>query len=461
LRPWLSGRAEPALNDDPTLELPQMKPLAIALLVALFAQPLQNACAQTLNARRMGMGGVVLPGGSESFNPAYRAVAAAPEASTGVALPIGLLPWLTDPPVLDPDDPAFNIYELANQVYNPPWNLQLVAPEPPSSDVVVELGRNHLAVDLGEIGGIFPHRNSSIGAVVRGPTIGFGVRNFFAGATAVVHYENDLGMNPALFAALAQGHPFQSNTRYVLNDNAKGQAAAALELGWAGSLFRHGDLRRREGHAFYGGIRARVLRGLAYGASTNQVAFRTRDTLFSSSPVELDYGGTLRTAGPEGGGFGQAFDLGGVWIGGPFEVGLGISDLGSRIDWRVEESAVMRDTVVGDIGRIITGTDVPLESTLPRTIVSNFVYRTPHGLLAADVVRSLGRLSAHLGAETWIDRFALRAGLSRDADATLQFGGGTGVRIGRFGLDVAVATHSRNLSRERGVELGAGLALYP
>jgi hypothetical protein len=410
----------------------------------------------------MGMGGVVVPGGgAEGFNPAYRAVAAAPEASVGVPLPIGLLPLLADPPVLDPDDPEFNIYELANQVYNPPWNLQLVSPEPPSSDVVVELGRDHLAVDLGEVSGIFPHRQSSIGAVGRGPAFGFGVRNFFAGVSAVAHYENDLAMNPALFAALAEGQPFQSNTRYVLNDNVRGQAAAALEFGWAGSLFRRGDLRRREGHAFYAGVRTKLLRGLAYGASTNQVAFRTRDTLFSSSPVELDYGGTLRTAGPEDGGFGHGLDVGAVWVGGPLEVGIGASDLIGGIDWRIEESAVMRDTVVGDIGRIITGTDLPFRSTLPRTYVTNAVYRTPHGLIAADVIRSLGRMSAHLGAETWIGAVALRAGVSRDPDATLQLGGGAGVRVGRFGLDFALATHSRNLSRERAVELGAGLALYP
>jgi hypothetical protein len=32
--------------------------------------------------------------------------------------------------------------------------------------------------------------------------------------------------------------------------------------------------------------------------------------------------------------------------------------------------------------------------------------------------------------------------------------------MGRFGLDLALATNSRNLSHERGLELGAGLAFY-
>ena len=46
-----------------------------------------------------------------------------------------------------------------------------------------------------------------------------------------------------------------------------------------------------------------------------------------------------------------------------------------------------------------------------------------------------------------------------DANKMLQYAGGTGLRLGPLGVDLAVASHSRNISRERGLELGAGLAL--
>ena len=55
---------------------------------------------------------------------------------------------------------------------------------------------------------------------------------------------------------------------------------------------------------------------------------------------------------------------------------------------------------------------------------------------------------------------ALRTGAGIDANRRLQFGGGLGIKLARFGVDLAVATNSRNLTRERGLELGAGLALY-
>jgi hypothetical protein len=54
----------------------------------------------------------------------------------------------------------------------------------------------------------------------------------------------------------------------------------------------------------------------------------------------------------------------------------------------------------------------------------------------------------------------VRAGTCLDANALLQYSVGTGLRFGNLGVDLAVGSNSRNLSRERGLELGAGLAFY-
>ena len=131
-----------------------MKRHALAAVVLMLAAVSGMAFGQSLNARRTGMGGVLLPGGgpgSDAINVAYHAVPPAPNASSEMSLPIGLVPLLTDPPTLDPQDADFNVYDLANKLYNPPWNLQLVEPDQPSSDVVVSLGRDYLGVQLGEI----------------------------------------------------------------------------------------------------------------------------------------------------------------------------------------------------------------------------------------------------------------------------------------------------------------------
>ena len=151
-----------------------MKRLVIAATALAIVIAIAPARGQTLDARRTAMGGVVLPGGGPSgqaSNVAYRAVPTGPDHSSGLPLPIGLIPLLSNPPALDPNDPEFNVYELANTLYNPPWNLQLVTPNPPSNDVVVTMGRDHLAVDLGEVGDVFPANGTRFGSVTQLPAL--------------------------------------------------------------------------------------------------------------------------------------------------------------------------------------------------------------------------------------------------------------------------------------------------
>jgi len=66
----------------------------------------------------------------------------------------------------------------------------------------------------------------------------------------------------------------------------------------------------------------------------------------------------------------------------------------------------------------------------------------------------------HAGAEMWFGMFALRSGVYRDQNQMMQFAGGGGYRFGKIGLDLAIATNSRNIERERGAELSASLSLY-
>jgi hypothetical protein len=68
--------------------------------------------------------------------------------------------------------------------------------------------------------------------------------------------------------------------------------------------------------------------------------------------------------------------------------------------------------------------------------------------------------SIHLGAEKWLGMIAVRAGTYRDANEHWQWTGGSGVRFGWVGLDLAVATHQRYIEEERGVEMAASLTLY-
>ncbi len=434
--------------------------LALSVLALLVWSGV--ACAQLFSARRMAMGGVVLAGGgpgSDDANVAYRAVPPAPNTGWGMTLPIGIIPVLLDPPELDPDKPDFNVYELANLAYNPPWNLQLITPKAPSNDVTIAVGKNHLAMDLGDVRTIFPEDQTRLGSVVNGPSLGWGFHGVFGAVAPLVHYENELSFNDALLRAV-DGEPFRTNSAYEMTDRGLAQAAAGVHLGWAGALMKAGD-PRKTGTALYAGARLKLMRGLAYADADNHVAFVTGDTLFGSEPVSIDYRGHFHDTGPEGGRFGRGLDLGVVWLGAGTELGLGVNDIDTELDWRVRESIAYNDSATGDYVQQVVGRYRKLKRRGPTPATANVATRLGRVLVAADVVRGVNATTGHLGAETWVTpRVAVRAGTFLDANKLMQFTAGSGVRVGRFGVDVALATNSRNLSRERGLELGAGLSLY-
>ncbi len=419
------------------------------------------AGAQTFNARRMAMGGAILSGspGSDAANVAYRAVPHPPRSGWNVPLPIGLIPVLVDPPEFDPDKPEFNVYELANLLYNPPWNLQLVTPEAPGNDISIAIGRNHLAVDLGDVKDVFPRDRSRLGTVLNGPSLGFGVHRFFLAAAPLVYYTNEVSFDDALLGAI-DGQEIQPNTAYQMIDRGSGMAAAGVHLGWAGPIVRQGD-PRKDRTGLYAGARVKLMRGLAYGWSDNSVSFATGDTLFADEPVDVRYLGHVYDAGPEGGGFGRGLDLGAVWVLPGIEIGLGVNDIGTTFDWKARESWVHNDAATGDIVQNVVAEDVARASTVPVTAAANVATQVGPVLLAGDVVRGVTATTGHAGAEIWVTGWlALRAGGYVDPQQTFQYTAGTGLRFGFIGVDLAVASNSRNLSRERGLELGAGLAFY-
>ena len=130
-----------------------MRAIRIVVLGLALSAACGPAAAQTFNARRMAMGGVVL--GGSGANVAYRAVPRPEGGARTLSLPLGLIPVLLDPPQLNPRRPDFNVYDLANLLYTAPWNLQLTSPDPPSSDVVVSISKDSLAVDLGDVADVF------------------------------------------------------------------------------------------------------------------------------------------------------------------------------------------------------------------------------------------------------------------------------------------------------------------
>ena len=438
--------------------------LLLALLAAAATITPHSAFAQRLDARTMGMGGVQVPGGGAwggASNVAYRGVPRDSSAHSEIPLPLGLIPVLADPPQFDPDKPDFNVYEIVNLLYNIPWNLQLVSPQTPSNDISIAIGQNQLSVDLGDLADLFPKDHSRYAGIATGPAPSFALRGVFIGVQPLIHYDNDLSFNSALRGVLVDGDAVQTNTQYTAYDNAVGQVAAGLQLGWSGPVVRLGENPRDpQSTALYVGGRVKLLRGIAFGSADNIATISTSDSLFGSNPADLRYDAFTRDAMGGDGRWAVGLDLGLVWFSRGIEFGVGVNDVHTRLPWKVKETHVYTDTVSGDIVQQTLTEGVDFKSKVPTTVTLNAATRVGRWLVAADIERGAVNTTAHAGGEIGWRGALLRCGASIDQEHSLQFGGGAGLRFGPVGFDLGLATHGRNLSHQRGLELGAGLVLY-
>jgi hypothetical protein len=443
--------------------------LAAATAAALPAGP---AAAQT-DARRLGMGGIVVSelSGAAAQNVAYRAV---PRPSGGpgyrsIPLPLGLIQVIADPPETDPDDPDFNVFEIANLIGRTPWTLQIVAPEELSSDVVVDVAQNQLAVDLGELRRLFPDRSIRYGMSWQSPSFELGTRHVFVGIRPQVDGRNSLDLDEPLQQALGEGAPFLPNTTYGASDEAQAQAAIAFSGGVALPLIPalgspDGD-PRKGGLALYAGARLKYLSGVAFWRGDAVGTFATGDTIFGeTTPVTAAYVADLRRLQEVEAGAGQGLgaDVGVALFVDRLEIGVGVQDLGSTITW--DRTDLTRSTYdsASDVEQTVdVETGVEYRSRFPVTGSFNLTYRSGRMLLGGTLDRtSNDRWIPRAGVELWNGPIPLRGGVYLDTYRLLQFTAGSGLRLGPVGLDLALATNSRGITTERGLELAASLALY-
>ncbi len=449
-------------------------PLALAVVVAGCGLAAASGADAQSDARRLGMGGILVSeaGGAATQNVAYRAVPAATasgRSSRAIPLPLGLIQVLADPPETDPDDPEFNVFEIANLVGRTPWTLQLVKPEELSSDIIVDVAQNSLAVDLGELQRLFPRESIRYGMTMQSPSFELGVKQVFVGVRPQVEARNSLDLDANLQRALGEGEPFLPNTSYGAADEAQGQAAVAFRGGVALPVVPavgapDGD-PRRGGFAVYAGARGKYLSGVALWRADAVGAFATGDTIFgSSTPVEASYTADVRDGTDPRFGAGRGFgaDVGVALFAGGLEIGVGVNDLGSTITWERTRLRRMTYDSASDLEQTVTiESDAEYTSRFPVTGTLNVVRRSGRLLLGGTLDRTANeRWIPRVGLEAWSGPIPLRAGAYLDTYRLVQFTAGSGVKLGPVGLDLALATSSRGITTARGVELAASLALY-
>jgi uncharacterized protein DUF5723 len=441
------------------------------VLCGLAAGPAQG---QMLDARRLGMGGVVTSdiGDHSGANIAFRAVPKGAGGSGSIPLPLGLIQYAADHPTWDSSDSTFNIYEIVNTILNPPLTIQLIKPDEVSGDIAIFIAQDSLKVDLADVKRVIPEHSMVQGGVFHVGGFGKSFGKAFLSVSPLIHVKNELILSDNLRDALRDAVPFTGNTRYGITDEGRAQAAVAFQAGAAFRAFHRAsategetpDPRRNGSTALYVGAAPKYLLGIAYADAQSLAGVTTGDTLFAgSNPVTIDEDTQTRSAVAGGdGGMGSGFgsDVGTVLYYRNFEFGLGLNDFGSQIKWKTRVRRHVYDDVTNAFTTTEVASDQEYTSRIPVTTTVNVAKRIGRTTIAADLVDGEFRTAMHAGAEFWFGMFALRSGLSRDQNKMMQFAGGGGYRFGKIGVDLAIATNSRNISRERGAELSASLSLY-
>jgi len=445
-----------------------------ALALLLLGLLPGSAPAQMLNARRLGMGGVVTSdnGDHSSSNIAFRAVPKGTMGSSAIPIPLGLIQYAADHPTFDSSDSTFNIFDALNVLTNPPLTIQIVKPKDVSGDISVYIAQDSLQIDLADVKRVIPDGSMAQGGVYHLGGFGAGIRNLFVQVGPIVHVKNEFTLSDRLRDALKDAVPFTGDTRYGVSDDARAQAAIAFQAGLALRAFHlpgenekeNPDPRRNGATAIYLGAAPKYLLGLAYGDAQSEAGITTGDTLFASSnPVTFDMVAQTRhaTIGGDGGvGHGFGSDVGAVLYHQNVEVGVGLNDFLSQISWKTTVRRHVYDNATNEFTTTEVATDEHYVSRIPVTATINVAKRMGETTIAADAVAGELRTTLHAGAEFWLGMWALRAGTYRDANKIWQGTAGAGIRLGKLGIDMAIATHSRNIERERGAELSASLSIY-
>jgi hypothetical protein len=427
----------------------------VTMLVAQMASP---AYGFTVDARRLGMGGTVVPGCQEllALNGAYHSVPLRPgTAGIVIPLPLGLVQLAQDFPTVNPADENFSVTRLANLALNPPFYVELGRPAALEGDISLSIARNEFAIDFEDAEALLPQKPFQVGGTWSIPLAGVRMHHLRTYLSPLLYLEGELAFDDALYDVLAHGVPLQPHSTYLLNAEGESLGGLSLHSGWTAPL-RTDAL----GNGIYVGAFAKYIFGVGMTQATSQLAMTTADTIFGAlNSLDTDYTARARYSdfGQVGNGFG--FDLGIGYRAGPLDLGLGVRDLLTHVYW---SRTVVWEAALDDSGNVQSETlsrDEPYTQKLPTQATLNASWSLQRTLLAADVVTSrLGTL-LHLGVERRAGPLALRGGVQTDYDHRLQVSGGLGIGSPHWSFDVALLTHNRTFTGERGLMLGTSIAL--
>ncbi|HEX9703995.1 MAG TPA: hypothetical protein VGA20_01965 [Gemmatimonadales bacterium] len=444
---------------------------SVLLLGLLAVATPARAQILSLDARRVGMGGLNLQGGGDlsRYNAAYRAVPSRSRESrqpkATIPLPLGLIgffrdhppsQWDTDP-LFDPKSPEFNPFELANLFLHPPLSIEVKKVPTPTNDVEFTIGRNELIIDLGNAQVLIPSDDFGFGGNSRLLDFGIGFKGFRAGIMGWVYHDIRFALDDSLRGVLKDARPVQPSMPYGLLPNWTAQTGISPFVAYSGRVV--GDSAR----AFYLGGAVRNYLGLAYGRAEGNIGFVTPNPIFGGSgPLERVDG--LATYSKFGNAVGKGWggDVGFVYTSGPVEFGFGINDIGAKLTWSDTRRDSLYWNAAGDsVVSVMLQNHVESETELPTSYIANVALAMGTGTtVGANIVYNGRRTTITVGGEQRVGLVALRGGVGRDQRKKLELGFGAGLYLGSISLDVGFATYSVALTDARGITMVTSLSIY-
>jgi hypothetical protein len=453
------------------------RPVAFCFLVFLLLYPL-SAPAITLDARRIAMGGALLPYHSESYvrNPAYLKIQE--ESPLTIPIPLGLFLFLGDLPSFDPNADDFDAIELINLFLNPPFYLELYDRNSvDSTEIFIDIAEDYMAVDLDNLKPYIPRGPVQSGIFgIQQPRVGYVFRDIHLGVSPFVIMEGNYENSSDLERVLAASEPLQSDADYSAASSGMINAGMAIQAGYAVELQDHFSIG--ESPRVIVGVNGKYLLGFLYGDYHLVSNLHTFDPIFGSeqppefsADVHIDHAiPESGDIGPKGRGFG--FDAGLLLRYETLDIGFGIQDLYTRLDWRANREQLIFDDATNELVQITLFEDETVRSHIPRNFSLSIAYRdmsyggwgfdpSPGDYLIASSFQVIqGDVSVHVGGETYFGPgpIAFRVG-SYNQRERLQFSFGAGIPLKFFNFDIGFATHSSTFQQTRGLTMATSISL--
>lgn len=435
------------------------------LIIGLTAVALLASPGLASDARTIALAGTILPGpgpGAE-HNPAFDALTGFQVGRSGFALPVGVIPLLTNP-IYDPRSARFDLLAAINQVAN--LNAWELLPPLGPSQINISIDANGIRIANEDLQRLLPP--TGVDGLYRTwvsvplPGFSFGVAGLVTvGLGGYARADFRAALDTRLLAELTAG-TWPANTTFDRTRvNGQAQAGVEFKVGLATPI----PLPAEAGIGLYTGVRLRGIAGFLYLEEDLALTVHSNcDPNCTVNPPRAVPTGMLYRMYPGAGvGYGFSSDLGVAIRYSDFIFGLGVKDLYHRSFWPVTVESRTLDAA-GNFTSVPVGTAIR-EATVPPTFTVNAAYQLADlgggfGLTTIGASARFGAAGfrAGLGAETLLGPLALRAGIAHDG-VQFQFAGGAGLGTQTLGIDVALATHTPTFSSQRGLQLVASLAL--